>query len=249
MNESFGLPDRMKRYEAVSDITLTRRSPVIIRVDGRAFHTLTRGMDRPFDAEFAVCMSRAAHALVSEVQGAKLAYVQSDEVSVLLTDYDTIQTDAWFGYRVQKMVSVAAAIATIAFEARFRNAFPTQKGIPLFDASVFTLPRDEVVNYFVWRQRDAVRNSIQATGQAHFSQKQLHGKNTDEIQEMLFQEKGINWNDTPTQFKRGWCVVLHQESDDIRQQWITDLEIPEFTRDREYIESRLPMPDYERAVT
>lgn len=237
------LGDRMKRYEAVADATLMRRAPAIVRVDGKAFHSLTRGMQKPFDPEFSFCMVNAASALVLELQGAKLAYVQSDEISVVLTDYDTLQTDAWFAYRVQKMASVAASIATAAFTEQFQR-YPHFKGRPLFDGRVFSLPsEDEVVNYLIWRQQDDVRNSIQATGQAHFSAKQLHGKNQKEIQEMLFQERGINWNDTPTYLKRG--VVVSRESvsgvgDTIRHQIDVNYDIPVFTADRLFILNRLP---------
>lgn len=232
----------MKRYEAVFDNTLVRRSPAIVRVDGKSFHTLTRGMERPFDRGFAACMDAVAESLCEQMQGAKLAYVQSDEVSVVLTDYDTLQTEGWFGYRVQKMSSVAASIATSVFALAFSLAFPDRMASGLFDARVFVLPKDEVVNYFVWRQRDAVRNSILATGQAHFSPKQMHGKSTNQVQELLFQEHGINWSDTDAYFKRGRCVVREDYEKDgvVRHSWKVDRITPEFTADRDYIESRMP---------
>lgn len=226
MSEAFGLGDRMKRYEAVTDAYLTRRLPAVVRVDGKAFHSLTRGMGRPFDPAFTECMQEAAGYMMSEMQGAKLAYVQSDEISVLLTDFDSIHTDAWFGYRVQKMASISAAIATAYFTPAFRRLFPHKTSVPLFDARVFSLPHDEVANYFVWRQKDAVRNSILATGQAHFSPKELHGVSCDQLQEKLFAERGVNWNDTPTRHKRGFCVL--------EGEW--DFEIPTFTQDRAYVE-------------
>lgn len=237
MTESFGLPERMKRYEAVTDTTLTRRTPVIIRVDGKAFHTLTRGMARPFDKKFAKCMTETAMALVSKIQGAKLAYSQSDEVSVLLSDFDTIQTDAWLGYRVQKMVSIAASIATAAFTEEFRFYFPDRvEAMPLFDARAFSLPHDEVVNYFVWRQRDAVRNSILATAQHRFSHSEMQGISCERLQARLYTEHGVNWNDTETRFKRGFCALPDGD---------VDWEIPTFTQDREYIERRLAVRDLE----
>jgi tRNA(His) 5'-end guanylyltransferase len=213
----------MKGYEAVFDGVLVRRSPVIVRVDGKAFHSLTRGMVRPFCARFSACMDAAAIALCEEAQGAKLAYVQSDEISVVLTDYDTLQTEGWFGYRVQKIASVAASLASVAFGEAYRVQFGAH-GRALFDARVFVVPRDEVTNYLVWRQRDAVRNSILSTGQAHFSAKQMHKKNTDQVQEMLFQEKGINWNDTPTHFKRGRAIVReeYEQAGAARHRWIVD---------------------------
>lgn len=234
---AFGLGDRMKRYEAVTDASLTRRVPAIVRVDGKAFHSLTRGMERPFDPAFTECMAATAAGMVTEIQGAKLAYCQSDEISVLLTDFDTIHTDAWFGYRVQKMASVSAAIATAYFTKAFRLAFPGRTSRPLFDARVFSMPADEVANYFVWRQKDAVRNSILATGQAHFSAKELHGVSCDQLQEKLFAERNVNWNDTPTHHKRGLCVTREEYGAQI------DMEPPTFTADRAYIEGRLPVEE------
>lgn len=246
-----GLGDRMKRYEAVAGGTLMRRAPVIVRVDGKAFHTLTRGMDRPFDQGFVRCMEEAATALLEEAQGSRLAYCQSDEISVVLCDYDTIQTEPWFGYRVQKVASVAASIATAAFTAQFRHSFPDRSARPVFDGRVFSLPDEtEIVNYLIWRQQDATRNSIQATGYAHFSAKQLHKVNTKAMQEMLFTEKGINWNDTPTHLKRGLCAVretyLHEGAE--RAHVVIDHEIPVFSQDRGYVLSRLPGKVEERAL-
>jgi tRNA(His) guanylyltransferase len=146
---------------------------------------------------------------------------------------------------------VSASIATQAFGEAFRDRFPSSHSRPLFDSRVFNLPREEVGNYFVWRQQDATRNSIQMVGQAHFSQKQLHGLSCDLIQEKLFQEKGINWNDTPTRFKRGACAV--RETFEVegaeRSRWIIDDEPPIFAQDRAFIERlACPTPDPERAA-
>jgi tRNA(His) guanylyltransferase len=238
--------DRMKGYEAVWDQALIRRTPAIIRVDGKAFHSFTRHMDRPFDAGLRGCMEAVALALCEGAQGAKMAYLQSDEVSVLLTDFDTLQTEPWFGNRVQKMASIASATATVAFAQAYRSLFG-EDGMPLFDARVFAMPREEVANYFVWRQQDATRNSIQMAARAVFSHKQCHGKNQNDLQEMLWGEGGINWNDYPTAFKRGACVVRRpeamvipagpREGDTIdRMRWVVDREPPIFTQDRDYVE-------------
>ena len=226
----------MKGYENVSRNVLTRRTPVILRVDGRAFHTFTRGFATPFDQMMHNAMVATATALVQEIQGAKVAYGQSDEISVLLTDYDTLQTDAWFGYNIQKMVSIAASVATIAFNESIGGypEYGTYRKPAQFDARVFSLPKEEVVNYFVWRQQDATRNSIQMVARTHFSHKQCHKKNVSDLQDMLM-EKGINWNNTPTHFKRGFCV---KGTDGI----VWDREIPIFTQDREYLE-RFVHPD------
>ena len=114
----------------------------------------------------------------------------------------------------------------------------------MFDSRVFALPKEEVVNYFIWRQQDATRNSIQMVGQTNFSHKQLHKKSCDDIQEMLFQEKGINWDDIPTSQKRGVCVIkeqykLNNEQNTFRTRWVVDPDIPIFTQDRNYIEKYL----------
>lgn len=218
------LGDRMKsQYEDRTRYSLPRRTYTILRVDGKAFHTLTRDMDRPFDKRLSNAMCDVTCSLTA-IQGARFAYTQSDEVSVLLTDFDNIKTDAWFDGNIQKMVSVAASMATEAF----MNSISLSAH---FDARVFTIPDPtEVANYFIWRQQDAVRNSIQMVGRSYFSHKELEHKSCDEIQEMLWQEYKINWNDTPTRFKRGIC----NDGDNI------DWEIPIFTQDRDYLNKLIP---------
>ncbi len=238
------LGDRMKTYEQVSRTRLVRRTPVIVRVDGKAFHTLTRGMAKPYDFNFIGCMWDTAQRLCAEVQGAQMAYVQSDEISLLLVDYQTHETQAWFDNQVQKMVSISAAIATSEFTRAFSQNWPDRFAAghrPLFDARVFNLPKEEVTNYFVWRQQDATRNSIQMLGQAHFSQKELHGVSCEGIQEKLFKEHGIDWNEHESYFKRGACVVkassvLPTPDPDSYRSWVVDNEIPVFTHNREYVD-------------
>lgn len=197
------LGDRMKGYEAVTRVTLPRRTYTVLRVDGRSFHTYTRGMVRPFDTEFTDDMNYVAQELCKEVSGAVFAFVQSDEISVLVQDFGSLGTQPWLGGVVGKWQSISAACATAALLER-RG---TEKRA-MFDARVFTLPDAvEVANYFIWRQKDAVRNSISMTAQAHFSHRDLQGKSSNEMQEMLFFEKGINWNDTPYAWKRGRVAV------------------------------------------
>jgi tRNA(His) guanylyltransferase len=194
------LGDRMKSYETVNRLTLVPHSYTILRVDGRAFHSYLRYAEKPFDLEFQKAMMAVGARLCVEVSGTTLAYGQSDEISLLLDDTST-QSQAWFGGVVQKMVSVAAGIATVALIEERGMA-----GAPHFDARVFTVPSlGEVENYFVWRQRDAVRNSVSMAAQAQFSQRDLHGKKVGEMQEMLW-KIGINWNDYPDSCKRGWVV-------------------------------------------
>lgn len=239
------LGDRMKRYEATSNFLLCRRMPSILRLDGKAFHTLTRGMDRPFDEKFINCMQHCCEVLVRKVDGCDFAYTQSDEISLLLIDYKKLDTQAPFDYRVQKLCSVVASICTAHFNKCFMESFVMNGSeenknkffnrVGLFDARVFSVPREDVANYFLWRQRDCTRNSIQMLGQANFSHKQLHKKSCDEIQDMLFKEKGINWNDLETYKKRGSCSYKVKMSDG-RSSCVIDTEIPIFSQDREFIE-------------
>ena len=198
MNDSLG--DRMKNnYESIANIRLIRRMPVIIRLDGRAFRTLTRKCEKPFDGKFIQTMLSTAKHLCEEIQGCKCAYVQSDEISLLLTDYDKFTTEAWFGNELQKMVSVSAALASSKFTVTWGN-------LATFDSRAFNLPREEVCNYFIWRQKDWIRNSIQMLGQANFSHKQLQHKSCSEIQDMLH-EKSINWVDLPESRKNGVLLL------------------------------------------
>lgn len=199
------------RYENRSRFFLPRRSAVIIRVDGKAFHTFTRGMQRPFDSVFIKAMDEVALCLVQEIQGAACAFVQSDEVSVLLTDYQKRDSDAWFDYNVQKMASVSAGIATAAFAQAFEGFATKGRRLPVFDSRCFSIPDFvEVHNYFVWRQKDCERNSIQMVAQSHFSQKQLHGKSCADMHELLH-TKGVNWNNFTAREKRGGLAKRFQE--------------------------------------
>lgn len=263
------LGDRMKRYENVSRFYLTRRVPVIIRVDGKAFHTFTKGMRKPFDRILMTVMQQTMQYLCENIQGCVFGYTQSDEITLVLTDYKATGTDAWFGNGIQKMCSVAASMATMAFNRFFAAAYSdlsksTEEAwdyvdllcerllSATFDARVFSVPKDEVCNCLIWRQQDATRNSIEAAGQAYFSHGQLHKKNCDQIQEMLWQECSINWNDYPVDFKRGSCcrrqkttVTMPDPRDASasilveRNRWVVDKKPPIFTQDRAYIESLL----------
>ena len=254
------LGDRMKNnYENISRYYLTRRMPVIIRIDGKAFHTFTRGFKKPFDDIFVKTMQDTMKYLCENIQGCVLGYTQSDEISLVLVDYAELTTDAWFGNNLQKMCSVSASIATMAFNKFFYINIPAdeensgtyykalEKGA-MFDSRVFTIPKEEVCNALIWRQQDATRNSIQSVGQANFSQKELHGKSCNNIQNMLMIYKGINWNDYATTLKRGSCCIKvddglteYDEAGNIcgytqRSKWIIDNEIPIFSQNRNYIE-------------
>lgn len=243
MSDKTSIGDRMKGYERVTNHHLVPRQPVIIRLDGRAFHSLTRGMKKPFDYRFRACMGQVARYLCEQITGVRLAYLQSDEISLLVTDYRSIKTHAWFDYRLQKVCSIAAALASVRFAEVMSISFP-DKSIRhhVFDARAFNIPRAEVVNYFIWRQQDAVRNSIQGLGQAHFSHMELHFKNCDQIQEMLFQHKGINWNAQLPSDKRGSCVFLRSAKSG-HSPWLSDFSIPTFTQDRDYIQRHVDIEE------
>lgn len=203
MSDKTTLGDRMKEYEQATRTVLPRRTYSICRVDGRAFHSLLRHADKPFDENVMTAMDAVTTALCEEISGAVFGYTQSDEASILLTDFAAPGTQPWFAGGVQKMVSIAASVATVAFNDAYFGADRA-----LFDARVFTIPDPvEVANYFLWRQRDAVRNSISMAAQAHFSHKRLHRVNTNQMQELLWSEKGINWNDYPDGCKRGRVVT------------------------------------------
>jgi tRNA(His) guanylyltransferase len=200
MSDSTMLGDRMKRYEHIFRYALPRRLPVVIRVDGRCFSSHLRHADKPFDMGFIEDMGHVAIALCEEISGAVFAYHQSDEISVLIYDQGA-NAEPWFGGELQKIVSISASVATAALGAR-------RPGRPLFDSRAFVLPSAvEVANYFLWRQRDAVRNSISMAAQAVFPHKRLQHVSSGGMQEMLFAEAGINWNGYPDSCRRGQVAV------------------------------------------
>lgn len=201
MSDSTALGDRMKRYERTFKATLPKRTYTILRLDGRAFHSYLRGSDKPFDYDFIGAMSEVAKELCKEISGTAFAYHQSDEISLLVTDFSAHETEPWFGGVTAKWLSVSASLAT----AVLNEQRPGKRA--LFDARVFCLSDPyEVVNYFIWRQRDAMRNSVSMLAQHHFSHKQLHGVSSEQMQEMLFQEHNMNWSDLDIPAKRGKVV-------------------------------------------
>lgn len=234
------LGGRMKAYEAPWKPILPPRMPIIIRVDGRAFHTLTSVCEKPFDPRIVKSMDDVALALCQSVAGATMAYVQSDEVSVLVHPYKRLESQTWFGADVIKMASISACIAANAFNASYTS------GCGEFDSRVFVLPEADVCNYFLWRQQDAERNSINGCAQARMSHKQLQGINTRDLQDILLREHDFNWNDVPTSLKRGRCArkrefvhVNEDGTDCLRTEWFIDNETPRFGQDRAYVEALL----------
>lgn len=252
---------RMKTfYEQIPKTKLMRRTPVAIRIDGKAFHTFTRGFKKPFDEVLVKSMQQTMKYLCENIQGCVLGYTQSDEITLILVDYKKLNSSAWFDYEVQKMCSIAASMATMAFNRAFEenwqntypldsinsenaelvNAYITASGKgAMFDARVFNIPKEEVTNLIYWRQLDATRNSIQMVGQANFSHKELQDKSCNEIQDMLMVQKGINWNDFPVSQKRGSCCIKEAyELEGVeRTRWVIDNNIPIFREEgREYID-------------
>lgn len=233
--------DRMKQYESVTKSVVMPRTPVIIRVDGKAFHTFTKQLTPEVDPSCATgssemmheVMMNTTHAMCKQMQNVVFAYTQSDEISFVLRDWDTYQTQQWFGGKIQKIASVSASMASVYFNHFWANTFNVTPEkiteLALFDSRVFMVPHAEVINYCIWRQQDATRNSIQFLGHKYFSNNQLHKKNCSDIQEMLFSEHGINWNNIDTWKKRGSCVVKTENG------WKKDDNIPIFTEDRSYV--------------
>ncbi len=237
MNDELGT--RMKEfYENRTRYYLPRRSNIIIRIDGKAFHTYTKGLKRPFDEGLIEDMDNTAAFLCKEVQGAKFAYVQSDEISIYISDKDTIDTQAWFDYNIQKMASVSASLATSKFnQLRCKRLQDFEYKAAQFDSRVFQIPEAiEVENYFIWRQQDCTRNSIQSVAQSLYSQKELHGKGSNILQELIF-KKGINWNDYDPKLKRG-RFIQKKENDLGRSKWVTT-ECPVFTQEREFLANKI----------
>lgn len=270
-NRKDSLGDRMKMYEGVAKTTLMKRVPVIIRIDGKAFHTFTKGFVRPFDDVLIKSMQETTLWLCENIQGCVLGYTESDEITLVLCDYQTYDTSAWFDYEVQKLCSIAASMATMQFNRRFywniENFISPVKTLldcdmsldendeakwkqyevyrkaynrgAMFDARCFNVPKEEVHNVILWRQQDATRNSIQMVGQTNFSQKQLEGKSCNEIQDMLHEQKGINWNNFETYKKRGAAIIKKYNDKEGHDVWIVDTNMPILTEDRNYVSSRV----------
>lgn len=248
--DNSNLAKRIKKYESVSKSSLINRIPVIIRLDGKAFHTFTIGLKRPFDDILIKSMQETTKLLCENIQGCVVGYTQSDEITLVLTDYNTFETCAWYDYEVQKMCSISASMASVFFNKEFvKNVYEycckniqndgeycealkraVNKGA-MFDSRAFNVSKEEVTNCIYWRQLDASRNSVQMVGQANFSHRQLQNKTCEDIKDMLISELNINWNNIETFKKRGSCIIKSENG------WIIDYDIPMFKgAGREYIE-------------
>ena len=254
------LGERMKEYEKTSKNFLMKKVPVIIRLDGRAFHTWTKGLDKPFDKELINIMHKTMLTLCNQIQGCVFGYSQSDEITLVLIDYQSLEAMPWFDNQVQKICSIAASIATSAFEKALDEEIDeldvdaqkyyyndmldkqndciekkylliSKKWKANFDARAFNIPIHEVINNLIWRQQDAIRNSINSVAQSLYSHKELQGINVSDLKEKMLIEKKINWEeDFRTIEKRGAAAIKDNDG-----KWFIDKEIPIFIENRNYI--------------
>jgi len=258
MKKLDNLGNRMKtNYEEVFKSKLIRRTPVCLRLDGRSFHTFTRGFKKPFDSILISAMQNTMRYLCANIQGCVFGYTQSDEITLILLDYQTLTTSAWFDYEVQKMCSIASSMATMIFNKEFTriannyidntmeawNIHDDEKKYmatlkkamnmgAMFDCRAFNIPKEEVTNLVFWRQQDASKNSVQMVARCYFSQKELNKKNTSEMQDMLHEKFNINWNDFPTEQKRGSACLRGEKG------WYIDHEMPILKgEDRAYLDN------------
>lgn len=251
--------DRIKEfYEDRTKQLLMRRTITILRLDGKGFSKFTKGFNKPFDDGFSDDMDETAKFLCENIQGAKFAYTQSDEITVVLCDYDNLETSAWFDYSIQKMTSISASLATAKFNQlrnfRAQNDSYIKNGkyltlaevdtfnLAMFDSRVFQVPTlDEMVNTLIFRQQDCTRNSVSMAADALLKGSMVGVKNQVK-QERLFQEAGVNWNDYKTKYKRGSVIkkVQIENNGAIRNRWVVDTETPIFTQDKEYLLDFMP---------
>jgi tRNA(His) guanylyltransferase len=247
------LGDRMKGYEDVTRHSLVRRMPIIIRVDGQSFHTFVKCLKNydpvlkttPFSTMMHNVMSKTMIDLMFNVQNSVFGYTQSDEISILLRDWDKHETQQWFDGTLQKMCSIGAANATAAFNFHFSHLVrvPTElKHMARFDARVYNLPREEVTNYFIWRQQDAMRNSVQMLGRHYFSQKQMHGLNNMQVKDKMHTEEGVAWEAIPTWQQRGSCA--YQIKNNPSGSLVFDDDIPVFSQQRVYVDNHLILTEF-----
>lgn len=223
------LGDRIKRYESVSKPLLTRRSPVMVRVDGKAFHTFTKGFKKPFDDDVIGAMVYATKMTAQHMQGFELAYTQSDEATFMLWDFRSIESGAWFDYEVNKLVSITASYFTYYFNQKWQEVYRNKyahtpddkwnaekaRRMAIFDARAFNVPYDDWPNVFIWRQRDWERNSVQMMARSLYSQSELHGKNVDQLNKLI-REKALDWNNLDSVYKYGSFIDQDYNSHNIR---------------------------------
>ena len=263
MNEEFltinpmELKEEAHRYEKTNRIFLEKKVPVFIRLDGNAFSTLTRNFRKPYDEVFAKSMQQTLQYMCSIPQGCVFGYTASDEITLVLTDYHKLTSCPWFDYRIEKIATIAASKASVAFNkflyANKERFYETYDGDdkemlydaynkalesdPVFDGRCFNVPEHRVCEMILWRQYDTRRNSIQSLGQAHFSERMMRGKSNAEVLEMLTNEHNVDWNDMPTAYKTGCCCTKGIEPFGRKQKWKMDFDLPMLVGDgRKYLQ-------------
>ena len=205
------LGDIIKEYEFTIENNLTKKIPVIIRLDGKNFHTYTKIFKKPFDVDMIKSMQYSALKLIENIQGAKVAYTQSDECSILLTDYEKIETQGWLNYKINKIISIASSIFTYYFNDIIKQKKPYLNKPAFFDCRAFNIPKDDIANYFLWRARDWKRNSLNQYARIFYSQKQMFGKKQEDVHEMLY-AKGKNWiKDLSSVEKNGTFIYIKKD--------------------------------------
>ena len=234
-NMKSDLGSRMKKnYEDAFKYTLPCRTPLIIRIDGKAFHTYTRKLklEKPFDLDFWNLIHLTGVYVAKQMSGAECVYSQSDEISILFHNYKKLDTNPYAGNELQKLVSHSASMATAYF-----NRYANSENLATFDSRVFVLPEAEVNNYFIWRQQDCMRNSISSLAQHHFSHKELYGKNQRDMKNML-EGKGVSLELLNPCFSTGNFST--------REQWqiySTFIAAPDFNKSHNYIEDLLKVDE------
>lgn len=220
------LGDRIKdMFESRTKILLPRRTYTVIRIDGKGFSKYTRSLNKPFDLDLAHDFDETSKVLCSEIMGCKLAYTQSDEITLILSDFDGPMTDAWFDANLQKMCSVSASIATAAFN-RLRSARNVDSRPAYFDSRVFTIPqRDDVVACLMWRQADAIRNSISMVARTVMSHKEMDGIGVARLKDIIV-EKGVDLSSFPVGLLQGRMIFKESYTIDVdgqdvvRSRWV-----------------------------
>ena len=244
----------MKEFESCYDIRLPSQMPIIIRIDGNSFHAWTKrsGVKRPHDERMITLMAETAKFLCENVSDCILAYTQSDEISLLISHLQVPFSESWFGRRLEKLVSITASMASCYFN--LNNPFDVK--IPaFFDARAFVLPVSEVKRYFIWRQKDAVKNSLFSLARHYYSHEKLIGKKRESLHEFCFQ-KGENWSHLPTAKKRGVSVYKREllvttgQKPTYRTRLYIDYETPTFSAENTFIETlmknkKIPYLDYQ----
>jgi tRNA(His) 5'-end guanylyltransferase len=219
----------MKTYENAFSNKFPIKHPLILRLDGVHFHTNVKRWNckKPFDPELIDAMQFTAKVLCESISGAKIAYVQSDEITILIRDDMDFGTMPWYDKKINKIMSVVAAKASNAFNYCYHqmrgDAWENEDGemvyegktitlpdMAEFDCRGYILPENEINNAFLWRQNDCISNSVQMLGRAHFSHKELQRKSNDDIKSMLIKNRDTDWDELATECQRGACIIRKQ---------------------------------------